>query len=188
MFLGFEHFEENMAKVTQDQIVEIIKKHISDQVFAVVTTGDGMEMISGQLSNVDSKQVAIKDITKGLGATIVPIFSTAPRRVIALYNSQFIDLIRLREPIPLAKKLQGETKKIVIGNMKPHMKNVLYFVSRNGDRLGLSKGKLLDMGLQEFIVSIAPFFNDSLRLNYNSVLNIFTADGEDLTQLPIVGQ
>lgn len=177
-----------MAKVTQEKIVEIIRKHISDQVFAVVTTGDGMEMISGQLSNADAKQVAIKDIHQGIAATIVPIFSNAPRRVVALYNSQFIDLIKLREPIPLSMKLQGETKKIVISNMKPHMKNVLYFISRNGDRLGLSKGKLLDMGLQEFIVSIAPFFNDSLRLNYNSVLNIFTAEGDDLTQLPIVGQ
>jgi hypothetical protein len=166
--------------VISAKILEIIKRHKGEKVFAVHKSDEGVSLLVGKLTDIEGDKVVIRE-NKDNNLVGLSLNPSGKHQLLHLYNKLFIDLVNAKKTVDLSKKVSDrELQKEILKNLKKKLRQDLLFVFKGGEDLHVSRGKFKNMRIKDIVLSPGPFYNQDESLNYRSVFHIYSPDGTDL--------
>ena len=162
------------------KIYELLKRHISSDVFVIYKYKDKIYLDEGILLDVDEDKIRVRE-KSGLIKDNIYFEDGYPRTLLNIYNSKYIDLLKAHATDSLARKvLNSELQKTIVKNLKFNMGNVLFYVCLTYDGFEIHSGKFKNMRISDIVIKPVHKPEEDMSLPYTTVLHIYNSDGEDL--------
>ncbi len=169
-----------MDSIKKEKILEIIKRHVGEQIFVISCKTEGIVLQTGFLTGMTNNGITLS-AGRDKASNDIPFLNGSQHHILNIYNRNNIDLLKAASTEPLAEKLKDrEKKKKIFANIRPHLKKDLFFIYKQQAALNLTTGMFVDMGIMGITLKLSPFYNKELSLPYNSVLHIYSQDHKDL--------
>lgn len=168
-------------------VLRIINKHRSSllQVVYLHPEKNVLRTHKGILKNLSESTIQLSAEGTPTGYMNLKFVENGKKKIYAIYNKNFSELLSLRNVETLNKKLRdSENQKFIISKIKPQLGKEVSIVFKKMDIVQVSTGQFADMGISDISIKPAPFYNTTERLAYNSILNIYDNIGFDLLELP----
>lgn len=173
-----------MAESNKYPILELLKRHIGDNVTVIHKCDGFLQLSEGSLRMASSEGISVKSEHFISEKEYISFITETGNRILHIYNTLYIDLMIGRETPPMINKLrEPKQQKRVISILKPYLNKELYFVYKQTPGITLSKGIFINMGVQSVTVKVAPFYNREESIHYDRVLHIFDEKYLDLLSI-----
>ncbi|MFP4369041.1 MAG: hypothetical protein ACLFR2_05630 [Candidatus Kapaibacterium sp.] len=161
-------------------LIKLIEKHVGELLDIVIREHTGIRLLKCKLKNFNGDHIFVKDeITKE--KLKLPLLEDDYYELCYIYNEYVIDLIKAKEPRTLKDKLKNNPgNKEVIARLKPFLEQILTVIYRSQYGVGISKGRFINMGINQLFLMPGPFYNTEESLPYSNILHLFDDSGKDL--------
>jgi len=176
-------FREILMPNLHPKKIEIIAKHKGSPLTIIHREDDGIAIKYGNMISSNKQSITITEEESGKN-TKIPIYDGPELYALHIYNSNLIDLVHAKRTDSMSEKMiTRANQKVIIANLKPAMKKVLYFVFKQGSKINVAKGEFHNMGIKDVNLKLAPFFNKELILPYYQIYHIYLNEKQDLIDL-----
>lgn len=165
-------------------ILKIIEKHIGSKIFVVFRENNSFKLMHCTLQNMNENKILVQDLATNHPAQMINFLENNRPKILVIYNMNGVNLANPTNNEHLGQKLRKrENQGPIISSMKPLIKHNIAIVFKKLQNFYLVNGQLSNMGMVDLVVKPAPFFNEDQVISYNSVMNVFDENGNDLIAL-----
>jgi hypothetical protein len=165
------------------QILQIIGKHIGSKV-SVIYKDSKTVIVHGKLLNLNAEKIQVNDMNLKQGNIVISFFDKMFPKILAIYNVNGLNILNPRNNEHLGAKLRKkDLQMVIISAMKPNLNKNVSVVFKKLNNVNVINGQLSNMGMVDLMVKLAPFYNEEQTLKYDTIMNVFDEQGNDLIEI-----